>query len=77
VTLTRTFSPSHGKEEVHSWHTEASHDSDEATWEFVTDRYGLTRQDLDEFVKLLSQCTSLPVVVDWVHLNRCIAIDNA
>lgn len=77
VALTRTSPPSHGKEEVHSWHTSESHEYDLQTCEFVAERYGLTEQDLVDFVALLDQCTQLPVVIKWVHLARCIEIDNA
>lgn len=65
------------KERRHYWHTEKPHEYDDSTWEFVTAKYGLTRQDLGEFVALLAEVTSLPVVVDWPKIHHLVQIDNA
>jgi hypothetical protein len=61
----------------HKVHCEVAHPYDESTMEFVFDRYGLTKQDLECFKALLKSVTRLPVVVDWPHIARCVEIDNA
>jgi len=72
--------PEYGRDRPHAWHTSRNFGDDDysdETWSFVTSRYGLTPQDLEEFSYLLAECHSLPVVVNWSHLARCIEIDNA
>jgi len=72
IELTRDFVVTHGKEEEHTWHTESQHMYDDNTFSFVTDRYGLTREDLSAFKTLLQGVVSLPVVIDWPLMFRCV-----
>lgn len=66
-----------GRPKEYSIHMARCHDYDDSTLDFVEVKYGLTRQDLAEWKITLSQVKSLPVVISWPHLERCLAIDNA
>jgi len=76
------LAPTGGKERSsksrrHKWHCAERHEYDEATWAFVEGKYGLTKQDLQDFEQMLARCVSLPVVVNWPPLARCVKIDSA
>jgi hypothetical protein len=66
-----------GRPNEHTIHMAAAHEYDAATLDFVNAKYGLTQGDLDDFVFLLMQVTSLPVVISWPLLDRCLLIDYA
>jgi hypothetical protein len=66
-----------GKPKEYSIHMERQHEYDDSTLDFVEAKYRLTRQDLAEWNRMLNQVKSLPVVISWPHLDRCLAIDSA
>lgn len=69
--------PLRGKPGEYSHHAGAKHEYDDSTLDFVQDKYGLTRSDLSDFVKILNGIHSLPIVISWPHLHRCMQIDAA
>jgi len=66
-----------GRPKEYTIHMARCHDYDDSTLDFVEVKYGLTRQDLAEWKILLARVKSLPVVVSWPHLEKCLAIDSA
>jgi len=66
-----------GRPNEYTLHAAEKHDYDESTLDFVQTKYGLSRSDLVEFKKLLDKVNSLPMVISWEHLHRCIQIDSA
>lgn len=64
-----------GRPQDWSWHCGARHVYDDSTMDFVSRKYGLVKQDLEEFKKLLASVKSLPVVLDWQPLARLLEID--
>jgi hypothetical protein len=66
-----------GKPQVHSIHMAQRHEYDQSTWDFITHKYGLVKQDLVEFERKLSLVNSLPVIIDWEHIVGCLDVDGA
>jgi len=64
-----------GRPQEWSMHCAKKHEYDEGTLDFVERKYGLTRQDLRDFTVLLASVKSLPVVVKWDLLEKCLAVD--
>jgi len=64
-----------GRPQAHSIHMAKRHDYDDSTLSFVEQVYGLTKQDLADFVGLLLAVQSLPVVVHWPKLIHCCEVD--
>lgn len=64
-----------GRPQPHGFHAARKTPYDDTTWDFVTSKYGLTKQDLEDFQTLLNTCVTLPVVIDWPCFLRCLEID--
>jgi len=66
-----------GKVAPHQVHAASKHEYDDSTWDFVTEKYGLTKDDLSVFESLLSTVDSLPVAIEWPPLLHCLEVDGA
>ncbi len=66
-----------GKSNEYAIHMASKHDYDDTTLEYVERKYGLTKQDLAAFKTLLDQVTTLPVVISWPLLHKCMVVDSA
>ena len=66
----------HFKREIHKATTIQKYYPCELTWSVVEQRYGLTREDEDEYETLLSGVVKLPSVVDFAKLTKAAVIDG-
>jgi hypothetical protein len=66
----------HFKREIHKATTIQKYYPCELTWSVVEQRYGLTREDEDEYENLLSGVVKLPSVVDFAKLTKAAVIDG-
>lgn len=58
------------------YHTTKYHVQTDETWQFFTDRYGLTRHHETDFIKILDGITSLPAVITYEPLDTIIKRDD-
>lgn len=66
-----------GRPNEYTIHASRAHDYDESTLRFVERKYGLTKQDLEDFKAILRSVRSLPTLISWAPLERCLAVDSA
>jgi len=52
------------------------HETIGTTWDFISDRYGLTHLDLEIFTNILNQVVELPSVIEWPLINSLVNRDE-
>lgn len=61
--------------EDYMMHASRAYDYGPETWGFVTNKYGLTREDLVDFETLLAGVVTLPAAVSWDKLALCLSVE--